>query len=117
MISLETPIGDEEDSHLGDFIEDRSIISPSESVISVNLADQNPKVLATLTPREGPPHTVRHRREVRPHPRGSGPGLRGHARADPPDRSEVLRKLRHPLRSKRLKAFVETKLSLSDSAA
>ncbi|MFN0171135.1 MAG: sigma-70 family RNA polymerase sigma factor, partial [Bryobacteraceae bacterium] len=51
-ISLETPIGEEEDSHLGDFIEDKSIISPSESVISVNLADQTRKVLATLTPRE-----------------------------------------------------------------
>src|SRR5690242_18729818 len=51
-ISLETPIGEEEDSHLGDFIEDKSITSPSESVISVNLADQTRKVLATLTPRE-----------------------------------------------------------------
>src|SRR3990167_2290662 len=51
-ISLETPIGEEEDSHLGDFIEDKSIVSPSESVISVNLADQTRKVLATLTPRE-----------------------------------------------------------------
>src|SRR5678809_397220 len=49
-ISLETPIGEEEDSHLGDFIEDKSITSPSESVISVNLADQTRKVLATLTP-------------------------------------------------------------------
>src|SRR6185312_14811488 len=51
-ISLETPIGEEEDSHLGDFIEDKSITSPSEAVISVNLAEQNRKVLATLTPRE-----------------------------------------------------------------
>ena len=51
-ISLETPIGEEEDSHLGDFIEDKSIISPSESVINVNLAEQTRKVLATLTPRE-----------------------------------------------------------------
>src|SRR5512139_2175227 len=51
-ISLETPIGDEEDSHLGDFIEDKSIVSPSDAVISMNLAEQTRKILATLTPRE-----------------------------------------------------------------
>lgn len=51
-ISLETPIGEEEDSHLGDFIEDKSVISPAEAVISRNLAEQTRKVLATLTPRE-----------------------------------------------------------------
>ena len=51
-ISLETPIGEEEDSHLGDFIEDKGVISPSDAVISMNLAEQTRKVLATLTPRE-----------------------------------------------------------------
>src|SRR5438552_8724710 len=51
-ISLETPIGEEEDSHLGDFIEDKGVISPSDAVIWMNLAEQTRKVLATLTPRE-----------------------------------------------------------------
>ena len=51
-ISLETPIGEEEDSHLGDFIEDKSLVSPSDAVINMNLAEQTRKVLATLTPRE-----------------------------------------------------------------
>jgi RNA polymerase sigma factor (sigma-70 family) len=51
-ISLETPIGEEEDSHLGDFIEDKSVVSPADAVISMNLAEQTRKVLATLTPRE-----------------------------------------------------------------
>src|SRR5436189_2218394 len=51
-ISLETPIGEEEDSHLGDFIEDRAVVSPAEAVINVNLKDQTAQVLRTLTPRE-----------------------------------------------------------------
>ncbi len=51
-ISLETPIGEEEDSHLGDFIEDKTIMSPSEATISMDLADQTRKILSTLTPRE-----------------------------------------------------------------
>ena len=51
-ISLETPIGEEEDSHLGDFIEDRAVVSPAEAVINVNLKDQTGQVLRTLTPRE-----------------------------------------------------------------
>ncbi len=51
-ISLETPIGEEEDSHLGDFIEDKGVVSPSDVVINVNLAEQTRKILATLTPRE-----------------------------------------------------------------
>jgi len=51
-ISLETPIGEEEDSHLGDFIEDKKIISPSEAAISMDLAEQTRKILSTLTPRE-----------------------------------------------------------------
>jgi DNA-directed RNA polymerase sigma subunit (sigma70/sigma32) len=51
-ISLETPIGEEEDSHLGDFIEDRAVISPAEAVININLKEQTESVLKTLTPRE-----------------------------------------------------------------
>jgi len=51
-ISLETPIGEEEDSHLGDFIEDKKIMSPSEATISMDLAEQTRKILSTLTPRE-----------------------------------------------------------------
>src|SRR2546429_6476243 len=51
-ISLETPIGEEEDSHLGDFIEDRAVVSPAEAVINVNLKDQTAQGLRSLTPRE-----------------------------------------------------------------
>ena len=51
-ISLETPIGEEEDSHLGDFIEDKGVVSPSDMVIDVNLAEKTRKILASLTPRE-----------------------------------------------------------------
>jgi len=51
-ISLETPIGEEEDSHLGDFIEDKKIMSPSDAAISMDLAKQTRKILSTLTPRE-----------------------------------------------------------------
>jgi len=51
-ISLETPIGEEEDSHLGDFIEDKAVVSPSDAVINLNLKEQTSSVLKTLTPRE-----------------------------------------------------------------
>ena len=89
-ISLETPIGEEEDSHLGDFIEDRQAVSPSEAVISVNLKEYTSQVLRTLTPREERVIKMRFGLED-----GSEHTL------------EALRKLRHPSRSRKLKAFVE----------
>ena len=108
-ISLETPIGEEEDSHLGDFIEDKGVISPSDAVISMNLAEQTRKVLATLTPREEKVLRMRF-----------GIGERSdHTLEEVGQDFEVtrerirqieakaLRKLRHPSRSKRLKSFVE----------
>ena len=89
-ISLETPIGEEEDSHLGDFIEDRQVVSPAEAVINLNLKEQTESVLKTLTParREGHQDALRRRRRQRAHARGSRPELRGHARAHPPDRGQ-----------------------------
>ena len=89
-ISLETPIGEEEDSHLGDFIEDRQVVSPSDAVINLNLKEQTESVLKTLTPARGEGHqdAVRRRRRQRAHARGGRPELRRHPRADPPDRGE-----------------------------
>jgi len=110
-ISLETPIGEEEDSHLGDFIEDKSILNPSDAVVASNLREITDEVLATLTPREekvikmrfglgttGSEHTLE---EV------------GQQFAVTRERirqieAKALRKLRHPSRSRKLKAFLET---------
>jgi RNA polymerase primary sigma factor len=108
-ISLETPIGEEEDSHLGDFIEDKAVVSPSEAVINLNLKEQTQSVLKTLTPREekvikmrfglddGSEHTLE---EV------------GQSFAVTRERirqieAKALRKLRHPSRSRKLRAFLE----------
>jgi len=108
-ISLETPIGEEEDSHLGDFIEDKSILNPSDNVMHRNLAEQTRKVLATLTPREERVLRMRF-----------GIGERSDHTLEEVGQdfdvtrerirqieAKALRKLRHPSRAKRLKAFME----------
>ncbi|MEQ1502697.1 MAG: RNA polymerase sigma factor RpoD [Myxococcota bacterium] len=108
-ISLETPIGEEEDSHLGDFIEDKGTLSPAENMVNASLSEATRKLLATLTPREervvrlrfgiGQPHDhtleeVGHDFEV----------TRERIRQI---EAKALRKMRHPSRSKRLRAFIE----------
>ena len=89
-ISLETPIGDEEESSLGDFVEDELAPSPVEAAIHSNLGEQTRKVLATLTPARGadPPDALRDRAEDRLHARGSRQAVRGHARTNPADRGQ-----------------------------
>ena len=107
-ISLETPIGEEEDSHLGDFIEDRQVVSPAEAVINLNLREQTETVLKTLTPREervikmrfgvgdGSEHTLE---EV-------GQNFYVTRERIRQIEAKALRKLRHPSRSRKLKAFL-----------
>ncbi len=110
-ISLETPIGEEEDSHLGDFIEDKTIQNPSEAVININLREITEEVLKTLTPREekvikmrfglgpnGSEHTLE---EVGQHFAVTRERIRQ-------IEAKALRKLRHPSRSRKLKAFLES---------
>jgi RNA polymerase primary sigma factor len=108
-ISLETPIGEEEDSHLGDFIEDRAVVSPAEAVINVNLKDQTSQVLRTLTPREEKVIKMRFGLED-----GSEHTLEevGQSFAVTRERirqieAKALRKLRHPSRSRKLRAFMD----------
>ena len=88
-ISLETPIGEEEDSHLGDFIEDRNIVSPAEAVINLNLKEQTEAVLKTLTPRErGDQDALRRWRRQRAHARRGRAELCCDARTHPANRSK-----------------------------
>ena len=115
-ISLETPIGEEEDSHLGDFIEDKSVVSPAEAVINMNLAEQTRKVLKTLTPREEKVLRMRFGigEKTRPHARRGRSGLRGHARAHPPDRGEGAAQAAPPVA---LEAAQDLHRELSDGGA
>jgi RNA polymerase primary sigma factor len=111
-ISLETPVGEEEESHLGDFIIDRRVVSPSEAVINLNLREQTAEVLKTLSPREekiirmrfglqdGSEHTLE---EVGQHFAVTRERIRQ-------IEAKALRKLRHPSRSHRLRAFLDTTL-------
>ncbi|MCB0344364.1 MAG: RNA polymerase sigma factor RpoD [Bdellovibrionales bacterium] len=108
-ISLETPIGEDADSHLGDFIEDKRVVSPSDAVVNINLQEQTRRVLATLTPREEKvlrmrfgigeksDHTLE---EV-------GQNFDVTRERIRQIEAKALRKLRHPSRSKKLKSFVE----------
>ena len=110
-ISLETPIGEEEDSHLGDFIEDKKVLSPGDAVVNFGLAEQTRKVLRTLTPREEKVLRMRF-----------GIGEKADHTLEEVGRdfnvtrerirqieAKALRKLRHPSRSKKLRSFVESR--------
>ena len=89
-ISLETPIGDEEDSHLGDFIEDKNAILPIDAAIQSNLRETTTRVLASSDAARGTraAHALRHRHEHRPHPGGSRPAVQRDAGADQADRGQ-----------------------------
>jgi len=108
-ISLETPVGEEEESHLGDFLIDHAVVSPSEAVINLNLREQTAQVLKTLTPREERVIKMRFGLED-----GSEHTLEevGQSFAVTRERirqieAKALRKLRHPSRSRKLRAFMD----------
>ena len=108
-ISLETPIGDEEDSQLGDFIEDKNMSSPSENVVTHSLEETTRKVLATLTPREE--RVLRMRFGIGEHSDHTleevGQDFEVTRERIRQIEAKALRKLRHPSRSKRLSSFIE----------
>ncbi len=109
-LSLETPIGEEESSHLGDFIEDKAVASPSDAAIRLNLKEETASLLKTLTPREERIIKMRFGMED-----GSEHTLEevGNSFAVTRERirqieAKALRKLRHPSRSDKLRAFLES---------
>ena len=108
-ISLETPVGEEEDSHLGDFIEDKRIITPADAVVNINLQEQTRKVLATLTPREEQVLRMRFGIGEKSDHTLEEVGQKFTVTRERIRQIEAkaLRKLRHPSRSKRLKSFME----------
>jgi len=112
-ISLETPIGEDEDSDLSDFIEDKKFMSPSEAAISMNLAEQTRKCLATLTPREEKVLRMRFGIGEKADHTLEEIGKDFHVTRERIRQIEAkaLRKLRHPTRRRRLKAFLETQWS------
>ena len=109
-ISLETPIGEEEDSNLGDFIEDKSAIAPADAVVSLNLQDQTRKVLATLTPREEQVLRLRFGIGERSDHTLEEVGMRFAVTRERIRQIEAkaLRKLRHPTRARRLRGFADS---------
>lgn len=108
-ISLETPIGEEEDSHLGDFIEDKKIMNPADAVINLNLADKTRRALATLTPREEKVLRMRFGIGTKADHTLEEVGQEFHVTRERIRQIEAkaLRKLRHPNRRKELKGFIE----------
>jgi RNA polymerase primary sigma factor len=108
-ISLDTPIGEEEDSYLGDFIEDKKVTAPSEAVVQLNLSEQTRKVLATLTPREEKVLKMRFGIDEKADHTLEEVGQNFDVTRERIRQIEAkaLRKLRHPSRSKKLRSFVE----------